>query len=374
MKKILILTADYGYGHRSAANAIAEALHETHGQECSVEIINPLDDPRAPAFFQENQNDYDRLVREMPDLYKLGYHASESRLVGSLVNGTLTLTLLNVLREIIRQKQPDVIVCTYPLYQGILSTAFAVEKKHIPLLTVVTDLETVSPLWFHPVADLCLVPTQTVYNLTIEAGLPPEHVKITGIPVRPDLVNGIQDPASRKLSLGWRPDLFTLLAIGSKRTEHLYDALRVLNHSGMPLQLVVVAGGDHELYQRFQETEWHVETHCYNFVAEMGFFMRAADCILSKAGGLTVSEALACGLPLILVDVIPGQETGNANHVVSGKAGVMARDPIEVLETVCHWLEKDRRLYFQQAQNARQLGHPRAAFDVADFVWAAASS
>jgi 1,2-diacylglycerol 3-beta-galactosyltransferase len=142
----------------------------------------------------------------------------------------------------------------------------------------------------------------------------------------------------------------------------------------MPLQLVVVAGGDHELYQRFQETEWHVETHCYNFVAEMGFFMRAADCILSKAGGLTVSEALACGLPLILVDVIPGQETGNANHVVSGKAGVMARDPIEVLETVCHWLEKDRRLYFQQAQNARQLGHPRAAFDVADFVWAAASS
>ena len=77
--------------------------------------------------------------------------------------------------------------------------------------------------------------------------------------------------------------------------------------------------------------------------------MRAADCILSKAGGLTVSEALACGLPLILVDVIPGQETGNANHVVSGNAGVLAHDPIEVLEAVCHWLEKDRRLYRQQA-------------------------
>ena len=374
MKQILILTADYGYGHRSAANAIVEALHETHGQECTVEIINPLDDPRAPAFFQENQNDYDKLVREMPDLYKLGYQVSESRVVGSLVNSTFTLTLLNVLREIIRQKQPDVIVCTYPLYQGILSAAFAAEKRHIPLLTVVTDLETVSSLWFHPVADLCLVPTQTVYNLTIEAGLPPEKVKITGIPVRSDLVNGNQDQASHKLSLGWRPDLFTLLAIGSKRIEHLYDALRVLNHSGMPLQLVVVAGGNDELYQRFQETEWHVETHCYNFVAEMGFFMRAADCILSKAGGLTVSEALACGLPLILVDVIPGQETGNANHVVSGNAGVLARDPIEVLETVCHWLEKDRCLYCQQAQNARQLGHPRAAFDVADLAWAAASS
>ena len=102
--------------------------------------------------------------------------------------------------------------------------------------------------------------------------------------------------------------------------------------------------------------------------------MRAADCILGKAGGLTVSEGLACGLPLILVDVIPGQETGNANHVVSGNAGVLTRDPIEVLETVCHWLEKDRRLYRQQAQNARRLGHPRAAYDVADLAWAAASS
>jgi 1,2-diacylglycerol 3-beta-galactosyltransferase len=374
MKKILILTADYGYGHRSAANAIAEALHETYGQECMVDIVNPLDDPRAPAFYRENQHDYDKMVREMPELYKLGYQVSESRLAGDLIKSAFTLTLFNVLREIIRQKQPDAIICTYLFYQGILSAVFAVEKHHIPLLTVVTDLETVQSLWFHPVADLCLVPTQTVYDLAIEAGLPPQKVKITGIPIRPELVKGNQDQASLRESLGWRPDLFTVLAVGSKRVEHLYDALRVLNHSGLPLQLVVVAGGDDELFRRFQETEWHVETNCYNFVSEMGTFLRAADCILSKAGGLIVSEALACGLPLILVDVIPGQETGNANHVVSGNAGVLARDPIDVLETACHWLEKDRRLYRQQAQNALKLGRPQAAYDVADFAWAAASS
>jgi UDP-N-acetylglucosamine:LPS N-acetylglucosamine transferase len=374
MKNILILMADYGYGHRSAANAIAEALHETHGQECTVDIVNPLDDPRAPAFFRENQNDYDRLVREMPELYKLGYQVGETRLASNLIKSTFTLTLFNVLREIIRQKQPNVIVCPYPFYQGILSAIFASEKHRIPLLTVVTDLATVNRLWFHPAANLCLVPTQTVYDLAIEAGLPPEKVKITGIPVRPDLVKGNQDQASLRQSLGWRLDLFTVLAVGSKRVEHLYDALRALNHSRLPVQLVVVAGGADELYQRFQETEWHVETHPYNFVAEMGTFMRATDCILGKAGGLTVSEALACGLPLILVDVIPGQETGNAECVVSGDAGVLARDPIEVLETMCHWLEKDRSLYCQQAENARRLGHPRAAYDVADLAWAAASS
>jgi 1,2-diacylglycerol 3-beta-galactosyltransferase len=168
--------------------------------------------------------------------------------------------------------------------------------------------------------------------------------------------------------------LFTVLAVGSKRVEHLYDALRVLNHSGLPLQLVVVAGGDDALYRLLQNTEWHVETCCYNYVTEMGTFMRAADCILSKAGGLIVSESLACGLPLILVDVIPGQETGNAKHVLNGDAGVLTQDPIGVLETMCHWLENDRRHYRQVAQNARQLGHPRAAYDVADLVWAAASA
>jgi 1,2-diacylglycerol 3-beta-galactosyltransferase len=231
----------------------------------------------------------------------------------------------------------------------------------------------VQSLWFHPAADLCLVPTQTVYNLAIEAGLPPKKVKITGIPVRPELTKGDSDQTSLRLSLGWRPDLFTVLAIGSKRVEHLYDALRVLNHSGLPLQLVMVAGGDDQLYQRFEKTEWHMEAHCYNFVTEMGTFMRAANCILGKAGGLTVSEALACGLPLILVDVIPGQETGNAKHVVSGNAGVLAQDPVDVLETMCHWLDTDRRLYRQQAENARSLGHPQAAYEVADLVWAASS-
>jgi 1,2-diacylglycerol 3-beta-galactosyltransferase len=369
MKRILILTADYGYGHRSAAKAIAQALQETHGEDCLVEIVNPLDDPRAPAFLRDGENGYDKIVREAPELYKLGYRASETRLARLLLKGSWTLMLLNIFRDLLRDKQPDVIVCTYLFYQGILSAVFALENRHIPLMTVVTDLETLQSLWFHSVADVCVVPTQKAYNLAIKAGLPAEKVKIVGIPVRPELMKGNQDQAAIRRSLGWRDDLFTVLAIGSKRVEHLYDALRVLNHSGFPLQLVIAAGGDQELYHRYQETQWHVEAHVYDFVTEMGTFMRGADCVLGKAGGLTVSEALACGLPMILVDVIPGQETGNANYVISGNAGVLANDPTEVLEAMAHWLEKDRNHYQQQAQNARRLGRSRAAYDIAELVW-----
>jgi UDP-N-acetylglucosamine:LPS N-acetylglucosamine transferase len=307
-----------------------------------------------------------------PDLYKLGYDIGDTRVVSGIVKNGFTLMLFNTLREIIHEKQPDIIVCTYPSYQEILAALFTLEKIHIPLITVVTDLATVNRLWFHRVADLCVVPTQTVYDLAIKAGLPAEKIKMIGIPVRPDLLKGNQDRAAIRSNQGWREDLFTVLAIGSQRVEHLYDALWILNHSGFPLQLIIAAGGDQEFFDRCQETEWHVESHIYDFVTEMGTFMRAADCVLGKAGGLTVSESLACGLPMILVDVIPGQETGNADLVVSGNAGVRANSPTEVLEAMSHWLEKDRFLYQEQAQNALRLGRPRAAFDIADQVWSLA--
>jgi 1,2-diacylglycerol 3-beta-galactosyltransferase len=113
MKRILILTADYGYGHRSAAQAIAQALQETHGEDCMVEIVNPLDDPRAPVFLRDGGNGYDRIVREAPELYRLSYRASESRFAGILINGSWTLMMFNILRDLLLEKQPDVIVCTY---------------------------------------------------------------------------------------------------------------------------------------------------------------------------------------------------------------------------------------------------------------------
>jgi len=100
--------------------------------------------------------------------------------------------------------------------------------------------------------------------------------------------------------------------------------------------------------------------------------MRAADAILCKAGGLIITEALACGLPLLLADVIPGQETGNADYVIEGGAGELARQPLDALESLHHWLARGGELLARRAACARRLGRPRAAYDVADLTWAAA--
>ncbi len=176
-----------------------------------------------------------------------------------------------------------------------------------------------------------------------------------------------------RAELGWQPDLTTVLAVGSKRVDHLSSILRALNHSGLPLQLVAVAGGDDELYHQFQSTEWHVPTHVYKFVDNMPTLMHAADCIICRAGGLIVTESLACGRPLLLVDALPGQEAGNADYVIQGGAGELGQDPIEGLEIICHWLDRDGELLAQRAHNAKCLGRLRAAYDTAELAWEAAA-
>ncbi len=368
-KRILILMGQTGFGHSSAARAISDALHELYQGKCEVEILNPLNHQQSPGLFRKSQSDYDEAVKRAPELYKLGFHVSDSPVPKTIIDGALTVGLFQAIQDIVRSRQPDAIVVVYPEYLAPLAAVFLYERYHIPVITVVTDLVTVQRMWFNPVSDLCLVPTQAAAEVGVLAGMDAGKIKITGIPVSPQLSQETRTAAALRDELGWQPDLTTVLVAGSKRTRHLPEILHVLNHSGLPVQLSIVAGGDDAFYRQVQDTDWHRAAHLYNYVDNMPQLLRAADCILCKAGGLIVSEALACGLPILLADVIEGQETGNAQYVVEGGAGERADAPAQALESLCHWLEHNRQLLSQRADNARRLGRPRAAFDVAQWVW-----
>ncbi len=368
-KRVLILTADAGFGHRSAANAIAEALQETHGAECTYEIVNVLDDERTPQLLRDSQSDYDRIARELPDVYKFAYEATDANAPSAIMDRGLQVMLYNAMRQVVGDKQPDVIISTYPLYQAPLGAVFSLTKKFIPLVTVVTDLVTVHQIWFSPYPDLTVVPTAAVRDLAIAAKVPAEQIEVIGIPVHPRLSQETRDKAAIRAELGWDPNLATLLIVGSKRSSLYIDVAHVLNHSGLPVQLIVATGGDEERYAELQKIEWHRPAHVYNFVKNMPTMMRAADAIVCKAGGLTTTESLACGLPLMLTDVIPGQETGNAEYVVNGGAGEMIDEPLMALETVCHWLLNDGQLLKERSVNAAKLGRPRAAYDIVERAW-----
>ncbi|NPV77756.1 MAG: nicotinamide-nucleotide amidohydrolase family protein [Anaerolineae bacterium] len=373
-RRILILTADAGFGHRSAANAITAALEEKFGSRCQVEIANPLDDRRTPFLLRESQADYDRLVREMPELYRFGYEASDAAVPSVIVESALTVLMFEALSSLVKKHRPEVILTTYPLYQAPLEAVYAINRYTIPTLTVITDLVDVHRLWFHTGVDALLVPTEEVRELAIKHGIAPSKIWITGIPVHPNMVRENRKKTEIRRELGWRTDLPTLLAVGSRRVERLFPILNVLNHSGSALQLAVVAGKDQALFEQLQSQEWHVPTHLYEFTDQMPAFMHASDALICKAGGLITTEALACGLPMMIIEAIPGQEIGNAEYIIKNEAGMMAEDPIQALEVVAHWMADNMRLLKAQAENARKLGKPLAAYDAAELVWEAAQS
>lgn len=382
MKKALILTADAGFGHRAAANAIAEALKRYPDPAIEPTIVNLLDDPATPVWLRNTQSDFDKIVREIPRVYEVAYDQSDKPGPTTIAHLGLAAMLYTPLSKSIKEVDPDVVISTYPLYSGpmylwymrnesILLTKDGeqrlgepLRKQHLPFINVVTDLYSVHTIWFSFSPDRTCVATDKVRMDAIQFGCPPAHVITTGIPVRPDLTEIHTDKAKLRSVYGLDPELPLLLAVGSKRVTSMIDYLNVANHAGFPLQIVMAAGGDDDLYNRMKEIEWHVPVKIYNYCSTLSELMLASDLILTKAGGLITSESLAAGLPMLLCDVLPGQEEGNAKVVEDGGAGKLLRSQLDMLETLCHLLMDNGSKLRTMQQKAAQIGKPNAARDI----------
>ena len=370
----MILTADAGFGHRSAAKAILAALQDKYGDNCTVEMLNPLNDRRTPSFLRESQTDYDKIVQHIPKIYQLGYEAMDAPIPTAIVDSAATVLLYEVIRDILLHFHPDVVITTYPLYQAPLSAVITLERLPVALITVVTDLVSVHRLWFNRATDLVTVATPELEKLALEYDVDAKKIHITGIPVHPNIAKETRAKAQIRAALGWDPDLPTFLAIGSRRVEGLVDAVSILNHFGRPLQVAAVAGNDKELFSQLKQINWHIPAQLYEFTEDVPAMLRAADAIICKAGGLITTESLASGLPILLVDYIAGQETGNMEYVVENQAGDLAQGPLKILEVISHWLMNDGALLKARAENARKLGKPNAAYEIADLAMTASKA
>jgi 1,2-diacylglycerol 3-beta-galactosyltransferase len=365
-KRVLILTSDMGFGHISAAKAVAAALEQ---QDSSVEVrmANPVQHEMTLDILRDIQELYDESSKQQA-LYELLYKISDTGPIALGTNMAVGAMLRDSVYSEIKEMQPHVIVTVHNDYLAALKSLYEAAGFKIPIVTVITDLTTIHRRWYNRISTITVVPTEVGYNLAVEHGLREDKVKQIGIPVHPKLLEENRTQAELIKTLGWFPDKRVILVVGSKRVSNLSENLRGLNHSNLDAQLVLIAGGDDKLHREFMNTAWHLPTHIYNYVSDMPAFLHAADIVVSKAGGLIVSEALACGKPMLITDVIEGQETGNALYVLEHGAGERAFNPLDVLETVFHWLMNDGEILKIRSQKAAALGRPRAAFEIADLV------
>jgi 1,2-diacylglycerol 3-beta-galactosyltransferase len=370
-KSILILTADTGFGHRNASIAVADALKEIYGIGCDCKIINPIFDRPAPFFLRNTMRDYDETVRKRQAFFKFTYDLSELPVTNFVLEKTIAALLQKLMQSLVEEIQPDAVLSTYHLYNPAIRAALSSIHSSIPFFTIITDLAKVHSFWFQSSPDKIFVATDTVRAEAISRGIDEEKIILSGIPIHPKFTQYTRNKTEIRSNLGWSTELPTILAVGSRRIGNLLQHLVVLNDLRIPVQLAVIAGGDDESYCQLQSMKWHIPAHLYNYVDNISSMMHAADVLISKAGGLIITESLACGLPILLIDFIPGQETGNIAFVCKNQTGAMVQTPKDLLLILENWLREDQKLLKMIASNAARTGRPNAAYQVAETIWEA---
>jgi 1,2-diacylglycerol 3-beta-galactosyltransferase len=355
--------------------AIETAMQEQYGDRCSTAIINPLREEGSPSIYQTvTEQRYDDLVQNDPGLYELTYRVSDSIATAAVIEQVSSALLYSTLKHIMERHHPDVVVCTHPLYLEPLNFVFARVGKAVPLVTVVTDLVTVHTIWFNPRVSLCVAPTKQALKKALRNGVPRDRIHVTGLPVHPRFGAETRPPAEIRAELGWEPDGVTVLIVGGTRVANVLGIARLIDRAGLKIQLAIVGGNDEELYAQLVDEPWQGNVHVYGFAGNMPALIRASDVVVTKAGGIIVSEALACGRPLILSSAIPGQETGNVEYVTAGGAGDWAGSPTDVLASLVRWLEPDTTVLEERTAKAHRLGRPDAVYKSADLIWELANS
>lgn len=365
-KRVLFLFSDTGGGHRAAAEAIRDALLLKHGQEnLSIEMVDVFKESSFP--FNYMPEFYPIWVNRSKRSWGMGYHLTNRRSSARVLTSSMYLTSGHRLRKMARQHPADVVVCVHSVIARPSLRAFMALPERPPFITVVTDLVSTHVFWYDKRAERCLVPTQVAYDRGIRLGLPAEKLRITGLPVHPRFSDGLIDKDLARDALGWQKSLPAIMLVaGGEGMGPLFETARGIDARGLACQLIIICGKNKPLKERLEACAWKQPTTIYGFVTDMPRMMAAADILVSKAGPATISEACIAGLPVILSDAIPGQETGNIDYVVENNAGVYAPSPEEVADTIQAWLAEGLQ---RRSENARRLGKPNAVWDIAEEVW-----
>jgi 1,2-diacylglycerol 3-beta-galactosyltransferase len=361
--------SDTGGGHRASAQALKAGFHAQFADQFQVDIIDLLTDHLPPPF-NRLPDWYPFLSTQAVWLWRLLWQTGRyPRQVRSLADLIANWVYPPVYRAF-RQYAPDLIVSVHPLMQEVSLRARSQLERLVPVATVVTDLVSTHPLWFHPGVDRCFVASEAAHAAGMRSGLSAAQLRLYGLPVRPAFAAERPPPLELRHKLGLHPHLPAALLMGGGEGMGPVAAIaqavahRLSTPGGPCGQLVVICGRNQRLQRQLSAHTWPLPVSIQGFVENMPEWMGACDCIITKAGPGTIAEALICGLPIVLSGFIPGQETGNVPYVVENRVGAYHRDPSAIAEIVARWFGPEAELRQQYAANARRLGHPQATAQI----------
>jgi len=349
-----------GGGHLSAARALAAELEAAAA--CTARLVDIyVDCGRFPV--TRFPSIYARLARSHPRLWSLVYHGSGSspKLDPSWVVGPF---LRRGVHALLRAERPDVVIGVLPAINEVLAEATA--DVNARLEVVLTDWHKVHPFWHARGVSHYTAPTDSARADCIRFGAAPDAVDLVGIPVRREFVAPSPPDRPRHLSaIGLDPSRFTILAmVGAEGSPRALRNLAELACSNLDAQLVVVCGRGERLRRHVERLPARMPLRALGFVDGISGLMRAADLLVTKAGGLTLAEAFCCAMPVVIHDVLPGQEAGNLEYVLEHGAALYAPTPNDLVQIIAG-LAADPARRQQLARCGARLARPHAARDIA---------
>lgn len=358
--RVLVLSARFGGGHKSAAEALS-AWWEAEADSGSLEVLDYYDAFVSPFVTQAASIGYTQSVRLCPASYGLFYEATRRLRPDSAAQQWLNNLGKRELAAYLRDYPADVIVGVHPTPCGALSDLRREGLLDVPVVSIITDY-TVHSQWIHPGTDLYLVGSQEVAEGLLRRNVPPEKVVVTGIPVRVNCRLLEQREALRE-KWGLRPDRPTVLVMTGaqgmmRRPWRLFHTI-----ASRPVQGFFLCGRDKALLTRLKLAADHYpDFRILPFVRIVPELMCVSDVLVSKAGGLTTSEALAMELPMILFHPIPGQEIANREYLVEAGAALGA-DSMRDLGLVLDRVSRQPELLSTMRDATRRVRRPDAAGD-----------
>lgn len=332
-KKVLIMSASTGGGHNRAARAIKEELTQKiiDGETIECEIIDSLKLVNT-TMDKIISRGYEKSAIYTPKAYGKVYRFSESNLASKneFKDNMLTSFMASKFRKLLLDKKPDIIVGTHPFPMIALSTLkkeynqndiFSKNYKQLyipPLITVLTDYTT-HPTWIQNEIDYYIVGHEYVKELLVSDGVSPDKVKPFGIPVEKSFLNH-RDRDVVLSELGLDSNKLTVLLMGgSFGAGNIKETLHELLNIDRDFQIIVITGKNLSLKEKLEKslnTYPHNKNICIlGFTNNMNDILASIDVLITKPGGLTTTEALLKGVPMIVPYYIPGQEEENLDFL-----------------------------------------------------------
>lgn len=343
--RILILFASTGGGHREASKAIESYIlsKEKDAEVKSVDGLSYI----SPILDKVISGSYVVMARHLKQVYKYLYKVSDKPGVITDIVNKFIMKFSSLLMPLIDDYKPDIIISTHPFLSGMISTLKGEGKINSIDVTIITDYE-VHNTWIHKNIDMYSVGSEDMVEQMVTRGIPRDKVYPFGIPVNYKFYENNSkgvDELREKLDLD--PDKkVVLIMAGSFGVSNICEIYKELLDIDEDFQIVILTGNNQHLYQRMLHMTVGVKkkTRLIKFTHEVYKYMRMADVLITKPGGLTVSEALASNIPLIVFDSIPGQEEANAKFLINNGMAVTIGKGRNCTDVISKLLSEDTNL------------------------------